>query len=84
MRHAGQIGVGPNFHAGPGTGEKLTGLKEVVQGKLTGNTELAETGQMRRTGELKKRQDEENDRNSDPFAQPDDTPQQSTEETPEE
>ena len=40
------------------TGDKLTGLKEQVKGKVTGNHELARKGVERRTGELQKREQE--------------------------
>ncbi|KAL1669891.1 hypothetical protein GGF50DRAFT_94855, partial [Schizophyllum commune] len=40
------------------TGDKLTGLKEQVKGKVTGNHDLARKGVERRTGELQKREQE--------------------------
>ncbi|KAI4527805.1 hypothetical protein K525DRAFT_255134 [Schizophyllum commune Loenen D] len=66
QKHAGAVGYGPAYHDGPRkslttaqtTGDKLTGLKEQVKGKVTGNHELARKGVERRTGELQKREQE--------------------------
>ncbi|KAL1676830.1 hypothetical protein EV122DRAFT_266621 [Schizophyllum commune] len=66
QKHAGAVGYGPAYHDGPckslttaqTTGDKLTGLKEQVKGKVTGNHELARKGVERRTGELQKREQE--------------------------
>jgi hypothetical protein len=41
--------------------EKLKGLKEVVEGKIIHNPELAEKGKERRTGELKRKKEQEDD-----------------------
>jgi hypothetical protein len=42
-----------------GIGEKIAGIKEQVKGKITKNPDLVEHGQLRRTGELQKREAEE-------------------------
>ncbi|ESK91903.1 proteophosphoglycan ppg4 [Moniliophthora roreri MCA 2997] len=69
QRHAGATGYGPNYHPGPTFSDKMTGVKEELKGTLTGNTELKQQGKDRRTGELKRREAEEDDK-SDPFATP--------------
>ncbi|KAG8705539.1 hypothetical protein FRC08_001623 [Ceratobasidium sp. 394] len=49
-----------------GFGAKLTGYKEELKGKLTRNPELAQRGHDRVTGELKAKQQAEEDANN-PF-----------------
>ncbi|KAI5831069.1 hypothetical protein K523DRAFT_270737 [Schizophyllum commune Tattone D] len=68
QKHAGAVGYGPAYHDGPTTGDKMTGLKEQVKGKVTGNHELARKGVERRTGELQKRE-QEVDEQDNPFGQ---------------
>ncbi|KAL0581433.1 hypothetical protein V5O48_000587 [Marasmius crinis-equi] len=72
QRHAGAVGYGPNYHQGPTFTEKMTGVKEEVKGKVFRNQELAKQGHDRRTGELKRRE-REDDLNADPFAAPDES-----------
>lgn len=36
--------------------DKFTGIKEQIYGKVTGKPDLVETGQLRQTGELKRRE----------------------------
>lgn len=67
--HAGKVGYGPNYHQGPGFTDKVTGLKEEIKGKVTRKPELVQRGHDRITGELKKKELEE-DFKSDPFANP--------------
>jgi len=50
-----------------GFSEKLGGLKEQVKGTLTKNHDLVEHGKERRTGELKKKEEEQDLNKSDPF-----------------
>ncbi|KAK0199813.1 hypothetical protein DFS33DRAFT_1278268 [Desarmillaria ectypa] len=45
----------------------ISGLKEVVKGKITGNQGLVQQGHERQTGELK-RKEKEADMNEDPFS----------------
>ncbi|KAL1744923.1 hypothetical protein HDZ31DRAFT_63642 [Schizophyllum fasciatum] len=68
QKHAGAVGHGPAFHNGPTTGDKMTGLKEQIKGKVTGNHDLARQGQERRTGELQRREQEADDQDN-PFGQ---------------
>lgn len=42
-------------------GDKIQGLKEQIAGKLTHNPEKAEHGKQMRTGELKRKQKEQDD-----------------------
>ncbi|THU93333.1 hypothetical protein K435DRAFT_757651 [Dendrothele bispora CBS 962.96] len=70
QRHAGKVGYGPNYNQGAGLGEKLTGIKEQIKGKVSHNPALIEQGRERRTGELKHKQEQEELEASDPFANP--------------
>jgi len=60
--HTGAVGLGPNYHKGPTTGEKFTGMKEEIKGKVLRKPDVVEHGHQLRSGELK-RQEEENDTN---------------------
>lgn len=62
------MGYGPAYGKGPGLGEKITGIKQQIKGKLSHNPELVEQGQLRKTGELKKRQQEDKDPFQDPIS----------------
>ncbi|KAI0718954.1 hypothetical protein C8T65DRAFT_637544 [Cerioporus squamosus] len=64
QKHAGAVGYGPEYGKGAGTGDKITGMKEEVKGKLFHKPDLVQHGQEMRTGALKKRQMEED---SNPF-----------------
>ncbi|KAI0646320.1 hypothetical protein C8Q79DRAFT_661102 [Trametes meyenii] len=64
QRHAGAVGYGPEYGKGVSTGDKLTGYKEEVKGKILRKPDLVEHGRELRTGELKKKQQEED---FDPF-----------------
>ncbi|KAI6121129.1 hypothetical protein F5141DRAFT_998221 [Pisolithus sp. B1] len=59
QRHAGAIGLGPEYAMGASTSEKLQGLKEEMKGKITGKLELVEHGRELRTGELKRKEKEQ-------------------------
>lgn len=59
QRHSGAVGYGPNYQQGVGFSEKIQGLKEQVKGKITKNPDLVEHGKERRTGVLKKKEEEE-------------------------
>ncbi|KAG2059306.1 hypothetical protein BDR06DRAFT_949333 [Suillus hirtellus] len=71
QRHAGAVGLGPLYGQGAGLGEKLGGLQEEVKGKITRNPELVEHGRERRTGILKKKEQEQDDEEN-PFTNPED------------
>ncbi|KAF9028901.1 hypothetical protein BDZ89DRAFT_951019 [Hymenopellis radicata] len=58
QRHAGAIGYGPNYHAGPTMTDKIVGMKEVVKGKVTKNPDLIQHGQERKTGVLQQKERE--------------------------
>ena len=42
-----------------GMGEKIAVIKDQVKGKITSNPDLVEHGQLRKTGELQRREEEE-------------------------
>jgi len=68
--HAGKVdGVGPEFAKQQQTtfSDRLQGVKEQIKGTLKRDPELKQTGKDRMTGELKKRQREDQDK-SDPFS----------------
>ncbi|KAJ6598445.1 hypothetical protein DFH09DRAFT_903476 [Mycena vulgaris] len=67
QKHAGKVGLGPNYNQGAGFLDKVTGLKEEIKGKVTKNPELVTKGHDRFTGELKHKELEED---GDPFAIP--------------
>jgi len=60
--HAGQVGYGPNFGQGTSTGDKMTGFKEELVGKVKRDTDLVQHGHDLRTGNLQRREREEADR----------------------
>ncbi|KAJ7604654.1 hypothetical protein FB45DRAFT_955572 [Roridomyces roridus] len=70
QKHAGKVGLGPNYHRGAALGDKMAGFKESVKGKITHNPDLAAKGHDRMTGELQ-RKEQEGDDKADPFAKPD-------------
>ncbi|KAG1724349.1 hypothetical protein EDB19DRAFT_314643 [Suillus lakei] len=70
QRHAGAVGLGPSYGQGVGFGEKLGGLQEEIKGKIMKKPELVEHGRERRTGILKKKEQEQLDDEEDPFAKP--------------
>ncbi|EGN94418.1 hypothetical protein SERLA73DRAFT_188304 [Serpula lacrymans var. lacrymans S7.3] len=74
QRHAGALGIGPNYGDQVRVGEKITGLKEEAKGKLTNNSDLVERGRKRRTGELKSQEKEAKD--EDPFTTPEEKEEQ--------
>ncbi|KAK1229125.1 hypothetical protein PQX77_007830 [Marasmius sp. AFHP31] len=78
QRHAGAVGYGPNYHQGPTFTDKLGGMKEEVKGKVFRKPEVAQHGKDRRTGELKRKEQEE-DLNSDPFGTAEDKQEETKE-----
>ncbi|CAE6444948.1 hypothetical protein RSOLAG22IIIB_13269 [Rhizoctonia solani] len=63
--HAGKVGYGPHYaeiHGNnTGLGAKVTGLKEQLKGKITGNHELEQKGKDRMAGKLAAKQQDEDD-----------------------
>ncbi|THH29903.1 hypothetical protein EUX98_g4283 [Antrodiella citrinella] len=57
--HAGKVGLGPEYGKGASGGDKLTGWKEEIAGKILHNPEKVQHGKDMRTGELKKREKED-------------------------
>lgn len=53
------MGLGPNYHVGGGFVDKVVGTREILQGKLTRNATLVERGRMRKTGELARKERDE-------------------------
>jgi len=64
--HAGAVGLGPEYGKGASGGDKLTGWKEEIAGKIMRNPEKVQHGKDMRTGELKKK--EKDDDSNNPFA----------------
>ncbi|KZO95780.1 hypothetical protein CALVIDRAFT_564442 [Calocera viscosa TUFC12733] len=69
--HAGKVGYGPMYQAGPGFADRVGGFKEELKGKITHNAELTQHGHEKMTGELKRKEVEGDDGN--PFEAADDT-----------
>ncbi|KAJ3805103.1 hypothetical protein F5876DRAFT_2821, partial [Lentinula aff. lateritia] len=59
QHHAGAVGYGPNYRQTATFTDKLSGLKEELKGKVTKNPQLVEHGRELKTGELKKKEQEE-------------------------
>ncbi|KAI0360667.1 hypothetical protein OH77DRAFT_1393593 [Trametes cingulata] len=59
QKHAGAVGYGPEYGKGASTGDKLTGIKEEMKGKILRKPDVVEHGREMRTGELKKKQQEQ-------------------------
>jgi len=68
QRHAGKVGYGPNYQSGPSVGDKITGVKEQVLGKVKNDPDLVQKGQDRLDGTLKEKEQAEEDSKSNPFA----------------
>ncbi|KAI0916161.1 hypothetical protein AcW1_009990 [Taiwanofungus camphoratus] len=66
QKHAGAAGLGPEFGKGVSTGDKLDGLWEEAKGKMLRKPDAVEYGREKRTGELKRREQAQDDMN-DPF-----------------
>lgn len=66
QRHAGAVGLGPEYAMGASVSEKLEGLKDEIKGKITGKPQLVEHGRELRTGELKRKEKAQADAH-DPF-----------------
>jgi len=82
QKHAGKVGYGPEFaNKDRATmGDKFTGLKEEIMGKVKKNPELVQKGHERRAGELKKKEREEKE--TDPFANADEKDEKKSGEEP--
>ncbi|KAF5342239.1 hypothetical protein D9611_001928 [Ephemerocybe angulata] len=72
QKHTGRVGLGPNYNPNPTFGEKFEGLKEEVKGKIRRNPEEIEHGKEMVSGELKRRERDE-DMKSSPFKKDKDT-----------
>ncbi|KAH9920235.1 uncharacterized protein BXZ73DRAFT_80179 [Epithele typhae] len=64
QRHAGAVGLGPEYAKGASTGEKVDGWKEEMKGKILRKPEVVQHGHDLRTGAVKKQQMEDD---SNPF-----------------
>ncbi|KAN0082599.1 hypothetical protein V8E55_008394 [Tylopilus felleus] len=69
QRHAGAVGLGPNYPLGPSVGDKLGGVAEEFKGKVLGKPEVVAHGRERRTGALM-RKARERDEAAGPFQAP--------------
>jgi len=67
QRHAGAVGLGPEYGKGASGGDKIAGWKEEIVGKILRNPEKVQHRKEVRTGELKKREQEEEDEKENPF-----------------
>ncbi|KAJ3912864.1 hypothetical protein F5877DRAFT_72040 [Lentinula edodes] len=72
QHHAGAVGYGPNYRQGPSLTDKLSGLKEELKGKVTKNPQMVEHGKEMKTGEVKRREQQEDMNGLDPFGTADD------------
>jgi len=66
QRHAGAVGIGPNYPLGPSLGTKIGGAMEEIKGKIMGKSEVAEHGRERRTGESTRNEWKAQDDTTDP------------------
>ncbi|KIJ62251.1 hypothetical protein HYDPIDRAFT_114732 [Hydnomerulius pinastri MD-312] len=58
QRLAGAAGLGPNYGKDAGFGDKIGGLTEEIKGKILRKPEVTEHGHDRRTGQLKRKEEE--------------------------
>ncbi|KAM6494968.1 hypothetical protein JOM56_009591 [Amanita muscaria] len=56
QKHAGRVGLGPNYSTDADVSDKLKGLYEEAKGKLLHEPELVERGHARRIGEVKEKE----------------------------
>ncbi|KAF9652486.1 hypothetical protein BDM02DRAFT_3183528 [Thelephora ganbajun] len=56
QRHAGAVGLGPEFGKGATIGERVDGLKQEIKGKINHDPKLVEHGRDQHTGELRRRE----------------------------
>ncbi|KIL64938.1 hypothetical protein M378DRAFT_178534 [Amanita muscaria Koide BX008] len=56
QKHAGRVGLGPNYSTDADMSDKLKGLYEEAKGKLLHEPELVERGHARRIGEVKEKE----------------------------
>lgn len=68
QQHAGKVGYGPNYHAGPTVGDKIEGVKDIIKGKILKKPELVEEGRLKKTGEMAERKQAEDDANDVSFS----------------
>ncbi|KAK4702857.1 hypothetical protein P7C70_g3361, partial [Phenoliferia sp. Uapishka_3] len=66
QKHAGKVGLGPNYKSGATTGDKISGMMDIAKGKITKNPELVQEGEMKKSGVLQQKQRAEDDA-EDPF-----------------
>ncbi|KAH9925832.1 uncharacterized protein B0H18DRAFT_841917, partial [Fomitopsis serialis] len=59
--HAGAVGLGPEYGRGVTTGDKLAGYKDELKGKVLRKPDVAQHGHDLRTGELKRREQAQDD-----------------------
>ncbi|KAF9561989.1 hypothetical protein CPC08DRAFT_707032 [Agrocybe pediades] len=55
QKHAGRVGLGPNYRAGATLEDKIKGLKEELKGKVTHKPELVEHGRELISGEERRK-----------------------------
>ncbi|PPQ64570.1 hypothetical protein CVT26_001968 [Gymnopilus dilepis] len=55
QKHAGAVGYGPNYRAGPTLEEKIEGLKDELKGKITRKPELVQHGKEILSGEERRK-----------------------------
>ncbi|KAK4054355.1 hypothetical protein OIO90_003588 [Microbotryomycetes sp. JL221] len=67
--HAGQLGLGPNYHKHPTTGDKISGTMEEIKGKILRKPEVAQHGADKKSGALFE-EEAAKDASEDPFAKP--------------
>ncbi|KAI0715018.1 hypothetical protein C8Q76DRAFT_444332 [Earliella scabrosa] len=75
QRHAGAVGLGPEYAKGATTEDKLAGYKEELKGTILHKPDLVQHGHDLRTGDLKRKQEATDDNN--PFQQQDDSKEHS-------
>ncbi|KAG6916989.1 hypothetical protein DXG01_004333 [Tephrocybe rancida] len=66
--HAGKVGYGPNYQMGATLGDKIKGYEEEIKGRLTHNSKLTEHGKEVASGEVKRKEHEQDLSDTGPFA----------------
>ncbi|KDE06155.1 hypothetical protein MVLG_03570 [Microbotryum lychnidis-dioicae p1A1 Lamole] len=67
QRHAGKVGLGPNYKVHPTTSDKIEGQKDILVGKITRNEEKVQDGLDKKTGDKWDKEKAKDDA-EDPFA----------------
>ncbi|SCV69977.1 BQ2448_1371 [Microbotryum intermedium] len=67
QKHAGKVGLGPNYKVHPTTSDKIEGQKDILIGKITGNEEKVQEGVDKKTGDKWEKEKAKDDA-EDPFA----------------